>query len=67
VLDAVGGGAESSEYLRQNTAIVEAWSADGVDARYEAIPDANHFTIIAPLADANSAMCARILELTARL
>lgn len=65
-LDAVVGGAESSEYLRQGTAIVEAWSADGVVARYEAIPGANHFTIIAPLADANSAMCARILELARR-
>jgi arylformamidase len=67
VLDAVVGGAESSEYLRQSTAIVEAWAEVGAEARYEAITGANHFTIIAPLADANSAMCARILELTTRL
>lgn len=60
VLDAVVGGLESSEYLRQSTAIVEAWGADGVEARYEAIPGANHFTIIAPLADSRSAMCARL-------
>lgn len=66
VLDAVVGGAESSEYLRQSTAICEAWSADGADTRYEAIANANHFTIIAPLADANSAMCARILEFVRR-
>jgi arylformamidase len=65
-LHAVAGGAESSEYLRQSTAITEAWGADGVETRYEAITDANHFTVIAPLADANSAMCARILELVRR-
>lgn len=65
-LDAVAGGAESSEYLRQSQAIVEAWGADGVETRYEAIADANHFTVIAPLADTNSAMCARILELVRR-
>ncbi len=67
ILDAVAGAAESSEYLRQSAAIVEAWGADGVETRYEAITGANHFTVIAPLADANSAMCARILELTTRL
>ncbi len=63
VLDAVVGGAESSEYLRQSTAIVEAWAKDGAETRYEAINGANHFTVIAPLADPQSAMCARILEL----
>lgn len=63
VLDAVVGGAESSEYLRQSKAIVEAWAEDGADAHYEAIPGANHFTIIAPLADAESAMCARLFHL----
>jgi len=66
VLDAVVGGAESSEYLRQSAAIVEAWGADGVETRYEAIAGANHFTVISPLADAYSAMCARILELVRR-
>lgn len=66
ILDAVVGGAESSEYLRQSTAIVEAWGADGVETRYEAIPGANHFTIIAPLANANSAMCARLFDLVKR-
>jgi len=65
-LDAVVGRAEASEYLRQSAAIVEAWGAEGVETRYEAIADANHFTVIAPLADANSAMCARIHELVKR-
>ena len=65
-LDAVVGGAEASEYLRQSAAIVEAWGAEGVETRYEAIASTNHFTVIASLADANSAMCARILEFVRR-
>jgi arylformamidase len=64
-LDAVVGGSESSEYLRQSQAIVDAWGGDGVEARYEAITGANHFTVIAPLADPTSAMCARLKALTA--
>jgi arylformamidase len=66
VLDAVVGGAESSEYLRQSTAIVEAWAEDGAEARYEAIPGANHFTVIAPLTDPQSVMTKRIFELVKR-
>jgi len=62
-LDAVVGGAESSEFLRQSQAIAAAWGEDGVKTRYEAIPEANHFTVIAPLADAHSAMCARLRRL----
>ena len=51
VLDTVVGGAESYEYHRQSEAIVERWAAQGVATRYESVPDANHFTVIAPLAD----------------
>jgi arylformamidase len=61
--DAVVGGDESAEYLRQSRTIVEAWGAAGVRTRYEAIPGANHFTVIAPLADPRSAMTARLAEL----
>lgn len=63
VLDAVVGGEESSEYLRQSAAIVSAWGQDGVDTRYEEIEGANHFTVIAPLADPRSAMCERLAAL----
>ncbi|MGQ0533621.1 MAG: alpha/beta hydrolase [Caulobacteraceae bacterium] len=63
ILDAVVGGDESSEYLRQSAAIVAAWGEDGVEARYEEIPGANHFTVIAGLVDARSAMCERLKEL----
>lgn len=66
VLDAVVGANESREYLRQSAAIVKAWDAEGVATRYEAIGGANHFTVIAPLADASSAMCERLCELVKR-
>lgn len=63
ILDAVVGADESSEYLRQSAAIVEAWGAEGVATRYEAIAGTNHFTVIAPLTGASSAMCERLLAL----
>lgn len=62
-LDAIVGGAESSEFLRQSADIVREWGEHGVAARYEEIADANHFTVIAPLADPESPMCARLLDL----
>lgn len=65
-LDAVVGGEESSEYLRQSAAIVAAWGQDGVETRYEEIESANHFTVIAPLADAASPMCERLQQLARR-
>ena len=65
-LDAVVGGAESSEYLRQSASIVAAWGEDGVATRYEEIPGANHFTAIDPLTVPNSPMCERLKQLVAR-
>lgn len=62
-LDAVVGAVESGEFLRQSAAIVAAWGEDGVNTRYEEIDAANHFTVIAPLADASSAMCERLQQL----
>jgi arylformamidase len=61
--DAVVGGGESSEYLRQSRTIAERWGASGVATRYEAIPGQNHFTVIRPLADPESAMTRRLAEL----
>ena len=63
VLDAVVGGAESGEFLRQSADMVRAWGEDGVETRYEEIDGANHFTVIAPLSDPNSAMVERIAQL----
>lgn len=65
-LDAVVGGDESSEFLRQSAAIVRAWGEQGVATRYEEIADANHFTVVAPLTDSNSEMCARLRDLAER-
>jgi arylformamidase len=58
--DAVVGGEESSEYLRQSRTVVEAWGTSGVHTHFEAIPGTNHFTVIASLADPASDMTRRV-------
>jgi arylformamidase len=65
-LDAVVGGNESGEYLRQSRMIVDRWGAAGVATRYGEVEDANHFTAIAPLADPGSPMVARLKQLAGR-
>ncbi len=65
-LDAVVGGNESAEYFRQSRIIVDAWNAAGITTRFGTIPDANHFTAIAPLADPNSPMTLRLKQLAGR-
>ena len=65
-LDAVVGENESAEYFRQSRSIVDAWGAAGLATRFGTVHAANHFTAIAPLADANSAMVARLKELAGR-
>jgi arylformamidase len=62
-LDAVVGGEESDEFLRQSRVIADRWGGAGALTRYEAVPGANHFTVIEPLADPDSAMVRRLLEL----
>jgi arylformamidase len=61
--DAVVGGLESGEFLRQSKTIADTWGKAGVATRYEAIDGANHFTVIADLADPQSAMVKRLAEL----
>ena len=63
VLDAVVGGEESSEFLRQSKIIAEGWRGKGVETRYEAIPGLNHFTVCDPMLEADSAMTKRLVEL----
>ncbi|XIA67122.1 alpha/beta hydrolase [Bradyrhizobium sp. TZ2] len=65
-LDAVVGGNESAEYLRQSRIIVDAWNVAGIATLFGTIPDANHFTAIAPLADPNSPMTLRLKQLAGR-
>jgi arylformamidase len=66
VLDAVVGGAESPEFLRQSRAMADAWQGKA-ETRYESFPGKNHFTVIEPLADPASAMTARLVELSQRV
>jgi arylformamidase len=65
-LDAVVGSNESAEYFRQSRTIVDAWGAAGIATRFATVPDANHFTAIAPLADPNSPMTLRLKQLAGR-
>jgi arylformamidase len=62
VFDAVVGGLESSEFKRQNQALVQAWQGKA-RTRYEEIAGTNHFTVIDALTDPSSAMVARAAEL----
>ncbi len=61
--DAVVGGDESSEFLRQSRIIADGWRARGVETRYGEIAGANHFTVVDPLSDPGSAMTQRVAEL----
>ncbi|HEY8382812.1 MAG TPA: alpha/beta hydrolase [Microvirga sp.] len=63
LLDAVVGGDESGEYLRQSRSIAQAWGAGGAETRFEALPGLNHFTVILPLAHPDSGMTRRVAEL----
>jgi len=65
-LDAVVGESESAEYFRQSRTIVDRWGAAGIATRFGTVPNANHFTAIAPLADPQSPMVSRLRELAAR-
>ena len=62
-LDAVVGEDESAEYHRQSRTIVGTWGRNGFETRFAELPGANHFTAIAPLADPDSPMTRRLLEL----
>jgi arylformamidase len=65
-LDAVVGGNESAEYFRQSQTVVDIWGKAGIATRFGVVPDANHVTAIAPLADPDSPMVSRLRELAAQ-
>jgi arylformamidase len=65
-LDAVVGERESAEYFRQSRSIVDAWGSTGLPTWFGTVADANHFTAIAPLADPDSPMVARLTVLAGR-
>jgi arylformamidase len=62
-LDAVVGAPESSEFLRQSRTIAEAWRQGMAQTRFEEIAGANHFTVVDPLTQPDSAMTARVVQL----
>ena len=62
-LDAVVGALESSEFLRQSKIIAQAWRQGMAQTRYGEIAGANHYTVVDPLTDPNSAMTRRVAEL----
>ncbi|GAA0868349.1 alpha/beta hydrolase [Brevundimonas basaltis] len=63
ILDCLVGADESSEFRRQSKMMAELWGSKGVDTRYDALAGLNHFTVLDPLFEANSAMVTRIVGL----
>lgn len=63
VLDCLVGGDESPEFLRQSKMMADHWGNNGVQTRYEALRGLNHFTVLGPLFEADSALVGRIAQL----
>ncbi|WP_313446013.1 alpha/beta hydrolase [Brevundimonas sp.] len=63
VLDCIVGGAESEAFVNQSRAMAARWGDAGAKTRFEALPDLNHFTILNPLFDADSALVMRLAAL----
>lgn len=57
------GGEESFEFLRQARSLAAAWSGLGLPCRYEIMPGENHFSVPGSLANPESAMTRRLVEL----
>jgi arylformamidase len=67
VLNAVAGALESDEFRRQSRAVAETWKQAGAETSFAEIAGANHFTIADVLADPESSMTARVVELAQRI
>jgi arylformamidase len=63
VFDALVGGEEASEFLRQSRLIVDRWASAGAQTLYSALPGANHFTAPNALADPGSGMVDAVVKL----
>lgn len=61
--DAVVGAQESEGFREQTAAMAQAWGEQGVVTQSHELQDRHHFNIIAGLADPNSPMSQRILEM----
>lgn len=60
---AVVGGEDSDEYPRQSRSLVETWSGPNLRGALNVQSEANHFTVINPLADPGSALTATLAGL----
>jgi arylformamidase len=56
------GGDESKEFHRQSQEFAEAWSGQGVPARYQAFAGLNHFTMVEQLAQPESLLLRQLLD-----
>lgn len=57
------GGDESSEYLRQSRMLTDTWSGPALSGALDVQAGANHFTVINPLTDPDSALVAALRNL----
>jgi len=63
VLDCWVGGDESAEFIRQSRDMAALWGGKGVETSFEALPGLNHFTVLDPLFDPDSALVRRLAAL----
>ncbi len=63
VFDAWVGAEESAEYLRQSAGIAAVWQAAGNDTRVVEVAGANHFTVVAGLANPDDPMTRRLADM----
>jgi arylformamidase len=61
--DAWVGEDETVEFQRQARDLATAWGEREVNARMVVVPGANHFDVVTPLADPNSTLTHRLVEL----
>lgn len=62
-LDVWVGAAESPEFIRQSREMAAVWGGKGVDTHVELMDGLNHFTVLDPLRDPQSALVQRLVEL----
>lgn len=62
-LDVWVGAAESPEFIRQSREMAAVWGGKGVDTHVELMDGLNHFTVLDPLRDPQSALVQRLAEL----
>ena len=60
------GGAESEAFVDQSRDMAARWADAGAETRFEALPGLNHFTVLDPLFDTDSALVSRLADLAHR-